>query len=72
MSPQATLRVEVSGAERSFEPGTTVAGLIRSLGLQPELVAAEINRELVRRAEFEKRVLADGDRVELVEFVGGG
>ena len=66
------LQIVVNGESRAVEPGTTVAGLVTSLGLQREHVAVERNREIVPRAEHEARSLADGDVLEIVTFVGGG
>ncbi|HVR44145.1 MAG TPA: sulfur carrier protein ThiS [Thermoanaerobaculia bacterium] len=66
------IRIEVNGATRAVEPEATVLDLVRELGLELELVAVEINRELVRRSDLAGRHLAPGDRVEIVEFVGGG
>ena len=62
----------VNGETRSVAPGTTVAALIAELGLADRRVAVERNREVVPRAEHGTTVLAPGDRVELVTFVGGG
>jgi len=52
--------------------GTTVAVLIGELGLAGKPVAVERNREVVPRAQHASTVLAPGDRLEVVTFVGGG
>jgi sulfur carrier protein len=52
--------------------GTTVATLISELGLAGRPVAVERNREVVPRAQHASTVLAAGDRLEVVTFVGGG
>ena len=62
----------LNGERREVPRESCVAELIQSLGLRPELVAVEINRELLKRASFSERHLRDGDRIEIVEFVGGG
>jgi len=64
--------VVVNGNPRSVAEGTTVAGLIGELGLGDRRVAVERNREVVPRAQHTTTVLAAGDRLELVTFVGGG
>lgn len=66
------MRVIVNGEERQVAPGTTVADLIREVGLANAACAAEVNRELVPRRNHTNTVLAEGDRVELVSLVGGG
>lgn len=64
--------IVVNGKPRQLAAGTTVAQLIRELGLGDQRVAVERNRDVVPRAEHAATVLAAGDRVELVTFVGGG
>lgn len=66
------MRIEVNGEAREVKPGTTLDGLIRQLALAPERLALERNREVVRRADWPLTSLAEGDRIEIVHFVGGG
>ncbi|MDR1611376.1 MAG: sulfur carrier protein ThiS [Planctomycetota bacterium] len=75
MSSNPLLEIMVNGEARTFHPDAfpgSLLDLIRLLELTPDQVVAEINGELVRRAEAGERRIADGDRVELVQFVGGG
>ena len=57
---------------RTLEPDVTVADLVAALGLGPRRIAVEVNRAVVPRAEYGVTVLRDGDRVEIIHFVGGG
>ncbi len=66
------IQIEVNGVARTVPQGSTLAELLESLGLRPELVAVERNAQLVRRSERGTTPLAAGDRVELVTLVGGG
>ena len=66
------IEITVNGEPKTIEPAQSVARLIETLGLERHLVAVEVNRDLVRRTSFETHMLAAGDRVEIVEFVGGG
>lgn len=66
------MRLLVNGEERQVEPSTTVKQLLAFLGLGETLVAVERNEEVVPRALHESTPLSDGDRVEVVHFVGGG
>ncbi len=72
MRTSPTIRIELNGKPREFRDGATVAELVAELGLRPEVVATEVNRALVRRADREGRTLVDGDAVEVVTLVGGG
>lgn len=67
-----SLEVVINGETRTVAQGTTVAALIGELGLGDRRVAVERNRQVVPRAEHATTVLAAGDRLELVTFVGGG
>ncbi|MDH3624553.1 MAG: sulfur carrier protein ThiS [Myxococcales bacterium] len=66
------MRLVVNGEERQVETNTTIGELLVTLGLADTLVAVERNEEVVPRAQHAHTRLADGDRVEVVHFVGGG
>jgi thiamine biosynthesis protein ThiS len=65
------MRLVINGEERSFAAGTLEA-LIEELGMKSDRVAAELNREIVPRESWKATALKDGDRLEIVHFVGGG
>jgi sulfur carrier protein len=66
------MQLVVNGEERQVGASTTVKQLLTSLGLADTLVAVERNEEVVPRAQHESTELNEGDRVEVVHFVGGG
>ena len=68
----ASIQVEVNGEKRALPEASSVADLVRALGLSAEQVAVERNERLVRRADFARTALAAGDRREVVTLVGGG
>jgi len=68
----ANIDIVINGQPRPVNEGTTVAALIRELGLAGRPVAVERNREVIPRAQHASTVLAAGDRLEVVTFVGGG
>jgi len=65
------LRIQVNGEDRETQ-ATTVLELVLELSLDPRKVAVERNLEIVPRSLHAATALATGDRVELVQFVGGG
>jgi len=67
-----SIDIVINGQARSVGNGTTVAALLTLLGLADKRVAVERNREVVPRAQHASTVLGDGDRLEVVTFVGGG
>jgi len=68
----ASITITVNGKAREVPSGMTLEALVAELGLDKARVAAEVNLEVVRKAGYGGRVLAEGDRVEIVTFVGGG
>jgi thiazole synthase len=64
--------ITLNGEAREFPGPLTVATLLRHLGVRPELVAVEVNRDLVPRARHEETAVAPGDVLEVVTLVGGG
>jgi len=64
--------IVLNGEPRQLRAPMTVAELISELSLDPRLVAVERNREIVPRAEHGEALVDDGDRLEIVTFVGGG
>ena len=66
------MRVQINGEPNELREGMTLGELVAQLGLAPERLAIERNREVVRRARWAETVIAEGDQLEIVHFVGGG
>lgn len=66
------MKVTVNGEERAFEGVADVAGLLSALELDPRKVAVELNLEIVPRSTYGAAPVREGDRLEIVQFVGGG
>jgi thiamine biosynthesis protein ThiS len=66
------IALTVNGDSLQVEAGLTVAGLIARLELDTRKVAVERNLEIVPRSTYEAVRLEDGDRLEIVHFIGGG
>lgn len=64
--------VTVNGEEKQLKDGMTVGALIDSFGFVPQKVAFERNLEIVRKSDYNALILQDGDKVEIVHFIGGG
>lgn len=69
---QETIQIQVNGEARDWRNGATVADLLRDLEITTERVAVEVNLEILDRAMFAQRFLREGDRVEILSFIGGG
>ena len=66
------MTLQLNGEPRDFPDGLTLAALIELLGMKSDRVAAELNLEIVPRTEWQNARLKNGDRPEIVHFVGGG
>jgi sulfur carrier protein len=66
------MEVTVNGERRQVPDGVTVRALVEHLGLTEGPVAVEVNLAVVPRAQHGERVVAPGDVIEIVHFVGGG
>jgi sulfur carrier protein len=66
------LRIEINGEPREVASDLTILGLLTSLGLSDRPVAVERNTAIVPRAEHGSTQLTEGDKLEVVQFVGGG
>ena len=66
------MRLVINGEERGFSAISDIAALVSILGLDPRKVAVERNLEIVPRSIYAQTALADGDRIEIVHFIGGG
>jgi sulfur carrier protein len=64
--------ITVNGESQTASEGQTVLGLLHQLQIDPERVAIELNRRIVRRNAWNDTVLAPGAQLEIVQFVGGG
>jgi len=67
-----TISITVNGELRRILPGASIAALVAELDLDPRAVAVERNLEIVPKSAYADIALADGDRLEIVHFVGGG
>lgn len=65
-------QIQVNGEPRDTQAGTTVADLLRDLDIKPDRVAVEVNLEIVDKGVFAQRSLQEGDRIEIISFIGGG
>ena len=65
------MKLTINGEEKDVT-AANVAELVAQLGMKPDRVAIELNREIVPRDGWRATALRDGDKLEIVHFVGGG
>ena len=66
------MTVIVNGNERTVEEGATLLALLQQLDLEGKVMAAAVNMEIVKQDQWDVHTLVEGDKLELLDFVGGG
>ncbi len=70
--PFAPFTITLNGEPRQVWDGTSIAALAAEIGLDPKKIAVELNLEIVPRSTLGDVMIKEGDRLEIVHFVGGG
>ncbi len=71
-SESKTIQIVLNGEARGVPEGLSVLDLLLGLGIDPERVAVELNRSIVRQPDWRQRIVELGAQIEIVQFVGGG
>ena len=66
------MKIIINGETKEFPEDTTVLILLKELSLEGKVMAAAVNMEIVKQDSWDKYNLKDGDKLELLDFVGGG
>lgn len=66
------MTIIVNGEEKNFEEGLSLQNIITNLQVEDKVMAAAVNMEIVKKDEWENYLLKENDKLELLQFVGGG
>jgi len=66
------MKIIVNGEEREFNENITLQEVLTALSLESKVMAAAVNMNIVKQDAWERYNLQDGDKLELLDFVGGG
>ncbi len=66
------IEVQINGETEEIEPGTTVSSILERKDVRPEMVAVEINGELVQKGKYLTLTLHSGDEMEFLHYMAGG
>lgn len=66
------MKIVLNGESLETVEGASIETVLKQLGISRERVAVELNADIVPKADYEKQLLSDGDKIEIVHFVGGG
>ena len=66
------MTIIINGESKEFSTNTTLQELLKELSLDGKVMAAAVNMDIVKQNNWDKHHLIDGDKLELLDFVGGG
>jgi len=66
------MQIIINGETKIFDEKTTIEDILKELSLVGKVMAAAVNMEIVKQDKWDKYLLQDGDKLELLDFVGGG
>ena len=66
------MKIIVNGNDKEFNESTTLLAVLKELSLDGKVMAAAVNMNIIKQDSWDKHVLIDGDKLELLDFVGGG
>lgn len=66
------MKIVLNGEQREFEEGITLGALIQKEGVLEKVMAAAVNMQIVKKEDWGSKKLEEGDKIELLQFVGGG
>jgi sulfur carrier protein len=66
------LKIIVNGNDKEFKESTTLLAVLEDLSLDAKVMAAAVNMNIIKQDIWDKHIMIDGDKLELLDFVGGG
>ncbi len=66
------MKLEINGEERLVRASATIGELLGNLGIKADRIAVELNRRIVKRGDWDSTPVKESDKIEIVQFVGGG
>lgn len=66
------MQITINGENREVEQNLTISELLGKLEMPNQRIAVEMNKEIVRKKDWESTILSNADKIEIVHFVGGG
>jgi sulfur carrier protein len=66
------MKIVVNGQDREFRENVTLLDILKELSLEEKVMAAAVNMNIVKQDKWKSYIIKDGDKLELLDFVGGG
>jgi sulfur carrier protein len=69
---RAAMKLEINGEMRSVPASATIRELLENLEIKPDRIAVELNLRIIKSKDWDRTPVKEADRIEIVQFVGGG
>ena len=66
------MNIFINGIEKNYTSSLTLQALLNQLGYADKKVAIEVNEEIIPRSQYKNKLVVDGDKIEIINAVGGG
>ncbi len=66
------MNIIINGETKEFNDGANLQEVLNALGLEGKVMAAAVNMDIVKQDKWSSHIVSDGDKLELLDFVGGG
>lgn len=68
----STIKLEINGAEKEFPANSTIKEVLENINIKSNMIVVELNLEIIQKDQYDKKILNDKDKLEIVGFFGGG
>ncbi len=72
MKRENLIKIKINGIEKKIKPNTTIQTLLKELEILDKTMAIAVNMQIVKKENWDKYILKEGDKIEALNFVGGG
>ena len=66
------MEVDINGKRETIAMGTSLSSLLEGKGINPNVVACELNLKIIKRGDLKNHTLKEGDQLEIIQMIGGG
>jgi len=67
-----SIKIKLNGKESQVQADQTLQDLLGEMKIAPQMVACEVNQKIIKRAEYPKTLIHEGDNIEIIQMIGGG
>ena len=66
------IRIRLNGKEELIKDGITIMDLLKEIDINPQRITIELNGDIISKSKYSEKIIKEGDKMEIVQFIGGG